>query len=396
MTGLHEALDDIAAEITPIDPPVELAMRLGRRKRHGRGIAAIAGTAGAIALSAAAVAGIPALTGPASTSGMASGAGIPLARPVLLESPQGSAKEYGDAHLVNAATLRLFHRLACTPVPSALSGVATNDAWKATVGYTAAQWNAPGSEVVSCDASGGKYVLGKAVVLGSQVTSATAQRLQSTGQWVVDVTLNSAATAAFAQLTTSQATRYYPASQSNWNDAVLASTAFVINGDVQSAPVTEAPITIGKLMIAGRSRPASPAPRPKPSPRNSARRALNDQPNVEASTRFVMSGTAYRYVVIPQRAASLRSRRRTVFDARAARTCPCGRQDGRRPTRRRRRVASRHSRSPPDPRRLDGDNSKKRYRAGWKGMRSPGRSHQVAGEPKVHRERHQVLLRAVV
>jgi hypothetical protein len=255
MTALHEALDDIAAEITPIDPPVELAMRLGRKKRHGRRIAAITGTAGAVALSAAAVVGIPALTGPASspalTPGTASGAGIPLARPVLLESPQGSAKEYGDAHLVNTATLRLFQRLTCTPVPSSLSGAVTNDAWKATVGYTAAQWNAAGSEVVSCDASGGKYVLGKAVILGSQVTSATAQHLQNTDQWVVDVTLNSAATAAFAQLTTSQATRYYPTSQSNWNDAVLASTAFVINGDVQSAPVTEAPITIGKLMIAG-------------------------------------------------------------------------------------------------------------------------------------------------
>jgi hypothetical protein len=251
MTGLHEALDDIAAEITPLDPPVELAMRLGRRKRHRRRIAAITGTAGAMALSAVAVAGIPALTGPASTPGTASGAGIPLARPVLLESPQGSAKEYGDAHLVNAATLRLFHRLACTPVPSALSDVVTNDAWKATVGYTAAQWNAPGSEVVSCDASGGKYVLGKAVILGSQVTSATAQHLLNTGQWVVDVTLNSAATAAFAQLTASQATLYHPASSQNWNDAVLASTAIVINGDVQSAPATEAPITNGKLMIAG-------------------------------------------------------------------------------------------------------------------------------------------------
>jgi hypothetical protein len=255
MTGLHEALDDIAAEITPIGPPVELAMRLGRKKRHRRRIAAITGTAGAMALSAAAVVGIPALTGPASTPtltpGTARGAGIPLARPVLLESPQGSAKEYGDAHLVNTATLRLFQRLACTPVPSALSGVVTNDAWKATVGYTAAQWNDTGSEVVSCDASGGKYVLGKAVILDSQVTSATARHLQNTDQWVVDVTLNSAATAAFAQLTTSQATRYYPASQRNWNDAVLASTAFVINGNVQSSPVTEAPITIGKLMIAG-------------------------------------------------------------------------------------------------------------------------------------------------
>jgi len=251
MTGLHEALDDIAAEITPIDPPVELAMRLGGKKRHRRRIAAITGTAGAVALSAAAVVGIPALTGPASTPATASGAGVPLARPVLLESPQGSAKEYGDAHLVNPATLRLFQRLTCTPVPSGLSGAGTNDAWKATVGYTAAQWNAAGSEVVSCDASGGKYVLGKAVVLDSQVTSATARHLQNTGQWVVDVTLNSAATAAFAHLTTSQATRYSPASQSNWNDAVLASTAFVINGDVQSAPVTESPITIGKLMIAG-------------------------------------------------------------------------------------------------------------------------------------------------
>ena len=255
MTGLHEALDDIAAEITPIDPPVELAMRVGRKKRHRRRIAGITGTAGVMALSAAAVVAIPVLTGPASaptlTPGTASGAAIPLARPVLLESSQGSAKEYGDAHLVNSATLRLFQRLTCTPVPSGLSGAVTNDAWKATVGYTAAQWNDPGNQVVSCDASGGKYVLGKAVVLDSQVTSATAQYVQNTGQWVVDVTLNRAATAAFAQLTTSQATRYYPASQSNWNDAVLASTAFVINGNVQSSPVTEAPITIGKLMIAG-------------------------------------------------------------------------------------------------------------------------------------------------
>ena len=255
MTGLHEALDDIAAEITPTDPPVELAMRLGRKKRHRRRTAVITGTAGVMALGAAAVVGIPALTGPASTPtltpGTATGAAIPLARPVLLESPQGSAKEYGDAHLVNSATLRLFQRLTCTPVPSGLSGAVTNDAWKATVGYTAAQWNAAGSQVVSCDASGGKYVLGKAVILDSQVTSAKAQQLPNTGKWVVDVTLNSAATAAFAQLTTSQATRYYPASQSNWNDAVLASTAFVINGNVQSSPVTEAPITHGKLMIAG-------------------------------------------------------------------------------------------------------------------------------------------------
>jgi hypothetical protein len=32
---------------------------------------------------------------------------------------------------------------------------------------------------------------------------------------------------------------------------VLASTAFVINGNVQSAPITAGPITMGKLQIAG-------------------------------------------------------------------------------------------------------------------------------------------------
>jgi hypothetical protein len=254
MTGLHEALDDLAAEITPSSPPVEVAMRLGHQKRHRRRTAAITGTAGAMALAAAAVFGIPALTGPASTPtltvGAATGAGIPLARPVLLESPPGSANEYGDAHLVNAATLRLFQRLTCPPVPSDLGAAVTNDAWKATVGYTAAQWNAPGSEIVSCDASGIKYVLGKAVILDSQVTSATARQLP-TGQWAVDVTLNGPAARAFAQLTSSQATRYYPASGTNSNDAALASIAFVINGSVQSAPVTAGPITGGKLMIAG-------------------------------------------------------------------------------------------------------------------------------------------------
>ncbi|HEY2490124.1 MAG TPA: hypothetical protein VGI37_11505 [Streptosporangiaceae bacterium] len=87
-----------------------------------------------------------------------------------------------------AALHDALNRLACTPVPSALGGAVTNDAWKATVGYTPAQWNAAGSEVVSCDVSGGKYVLGKAAVLGSQVTSATARHVQNTGQWVVDAT----------------------------------------------------------------------------------------------------------------------------------------------------------------------------------------------------------------
>ncbi len=99
MTGLHEALDDIAAEITPIDPPVELAMRLGGKKRHRRRIAAITGTASVMALSSAAVVGISALTGPASTPaltpGTARGAGIPLARPSCLSRRRAPRRSTG-------------------------------------------------------------------------------------------------------------------------------------------------------------------------------------------------------------------------------------------------------------------------------------------------------------
>src|SRR6266702_4759393 len=135
MTALHEAFDDIAAEITPVDPPVELAMRRGRRKRHGRRTAVIAGTAGAMALVAGAVAGIPPLairpaSAPGTSSAVNPAGGAPLARPVLLESPAGNEREYGDASLVNAATLRLFHRLTCNPMPSALISVLNiDDSW---------------------------------------------------------------------------------------------------------------------------------------------------------------------------------------------------------------------------------------------------------------------------
>ena len=82
----------------------------------------------------------------------------PPAGPGRAPSP---AADYGDAGLVSAATMKLFGELKCTP--GANGNV--NDAWKATVGYTPqqAQWDDAGSQVVSCDASGAKYVLDKAV-----------------------------------------------------------------------------------------------------------------------------------------------------------------------------------------------------------------------------------------
>jgi hypothetical protein len=254
MTGLHEAFDDIAAEITPIEPPVDLTMRRGRRVRRGRLTAFAAGTAAVTALVVGAAVGIPALAdGPADPAGPASSAAspadrAPLIRPVLLVSGRGAATAFGDASLVNAATMRLFRELSCEPGPDP---VAVDDGWKAALGYTAAQWNAPGSEVVSCDAAGNKYVLGKAVVLGSQVTSATPVYVASGLQWGLDVKLNSAGAVAFGLLTTSQFNNYYPDSATNQDDAALDQAAIVLNGDVQVAPETEGVLTSGVFMIQG-------------------------------------------------------------------------------------------------------------------------------------------------
>ena len=219
MTGLRDALDGIASEITPGEAPVELTMLRGRRKRNGRRAAAIAGTTGVLALVVAAAVGIPALAsrpGHQGASGTASAdtpVGVPLARPVLLYAPPGGGSgRFGDASLVNAATTSLFNRLSCQ---TAVNGRVVNDSWKASVGYTADRWNRPDSQVVSCDAAGGKYVLGKAAILSTQVTSATPALQRNTHQWYVDVRLNRAATQAFGTLTTNLYDNYYTAYQSS-------------------------------------------------------------------------------------------------------------------------------------------------------------------------------------
>jgi hypothetical protein len=272
MNELHEALDDIAAEITPSEPPVDLTMVRGRRMRNWRRAAFITGTGCTLALLAGAVAGIPVLAGhlaPPGTApapagqgsvgapGRASGSPLPVrpagdalqVRPVLLFAPKGGTTAYGDARLVNTATMKLFGKLACRPGPNAYT---VDDRWKGTVSYKAAQWNARGSEIVSCDATGNKYVLGKAVFGATDVTSIGYGLEQNTAQWVVDLTVNAKAAAAFGTLTTNQYNSYYAGLQGGNEDAAaLDSTAIVINGDVQSAPKTASPITNGELQIAG-------------------------------------------------------------------------------------------------------------------------------------------------
>jgi preprotein translocase subunit SecD len=172
-------------------------------------------------------------------------------RQVLLWEPRtgSSGSSFGNASLVNAATMRLFNKLKCTPG----SNGNDNDTWKTTVGYTPqrAQWDDVGSQIVSCDASGGKYVLDKAVFKGTDVTSVNAGLLADSAQWVVHLTLDGAAAQAFGTLTTDQYDHYYPNVNSNENDAVLDQTAMVLDGDVASAPQITDALTSGQFQVTG-------------------------------------------------------------------------------------------------------------------------------------------------
>ena len=108
------------------------------------------------------------------------------------------------------------------------------------------------AQIVSCDSNGTKYVLGPTVVDGTQLTAVSAGLQQSTTQWVVNLTLNGAATTAFGTLTTTQYNTYYAGAQSgNQNDAALDSTAIVLDGNVQEAPETEGALTSGQFTISG-------------------------------------------------------------------------------------------------------------------------------------------------
>jgi preprotein translocase subunit SecD len=158
---------------------------------------------------------------------------------------------YGNASLVNAETLKLFNKLVCKPGPNSTT---VNESWKATVGYTlnADQYDDTSSQIVSCDPSGMKYALGPAVFEGPDVTSVNTGILQNTTQWVVDLTLNGKAAAAFGTLTTNQYNSYYANAQAgNLNDQYLDQTALVLDGSVQTAPETSSPITAGNVQITG-------------------------------------------------------------------------------------------------------------------------------------------------
>jgi preprotein translocase subunit SecD len=158
--------------------------------------------------------------------------------PSATPTASAASSSYGDPSEVNAATMKLFDKLVCKPGSNSTT---VNDSWKSTVGYTLQkdQYDNTADQIVSCDATGNKYVLGPATFTGKEVTAVTPGLQSSSTGWIVNVTLNGTAASAWQTLTEKQYDDYYPSATTNPDDLYLDSNAVVLDGDVIAAPETD-------------------------------------------------------------------------------------------------------------------------------------------------------------
>jgi len=142
--------------------------------------------------------------------------------------------------------LKLFNKLSCKAGDS-------SDNWKKQVGYNdSADWDNPNVQIVSCNtATGEKYVLDVAKVLGENVSGAAAALSTTNNQWQVNLTFDGKGTGAFGNLTSHLYSTYYSQASTNQNDFYLDQVAIVLDGDVVSAPEIQGAITGGNAQITG-------------------------------------------------------------------------------------------------------------------------------------------------
>ena len=184
----------------------------------------------------------PSPSASASSTATAKASASPSPTPSASSSASASTTVFGDQSAVNKSTLALFNKLVCKP------GDTTQ--WKKQIGYNVAEdYDNADTQIVSCDASGNKYALDKAVVPGTQISGATAVLSTTSNQWQVNVTFKSAGASAFAKLTAEQATKYYPNAATSEDDAVLDEIAIVLDGNTITAPQTQSSIPGGNAQI---------------------------------------------------------------------------------------------------------------------------------------------------
>jgi preprotein translocase subunit SecD len=191
----------------------------------------------------------------ASSSSSPSSSPSPSTSPSPSATPPPTSDVSGDTSMVKPSVLALFYKLNC------------NDKnWKESIGYTTKQYDDTGAQIVSCapavKASNGipasaaiKYVLGPAVVKGTDVTGAQAglpnqtQSLNSSN-WQVNLTFNGKGGKEFGDITSTMYTKY--TSGYDKPTSVLDQLAVVLDGAVVSAPdIDEGAIPGGSAEING-------------------------------------------------------------------------------------------------------------------------------------------------
>jgi preprotein translocase subunit SecD len=184
----------------------------------------------------------PSAQATSSAGAKASSSASPSASASASPSATSSTAAYaGNPSAVSPETMKLFTKLDCSDL----------NTWKSKLGYTEPEWDNPNTQTVACGSDGTKYVLDKAVILGTDVTGQSSGIDTTSNQPVVNLTLNGKATKAFGALTATQASKYTPNASTNEDDAVLAMTAIVLDGNVVSAPQTTEAIPGGQVQITG-------------------------------------------------------------------------------------------------------------------------------------------------
>ena len=141
--------------------------------------------------------------------------------------------------MVSAKALALFKKLSCG-----------NKGWQHEIyGDKSFRYdNEP--QIVACDGSGVKYVLGPPIVQGTQLKSPAAALSSTSNQWVVTFNLNGTGSKAFGDKTTQMVNSYYN-SATGRETSVLDQFAIVLDGKVVSAPLVQQAITGGSGQITG-------------------------------------------------------------------------------------------------------------------------------------------------
>jgi preprotein translocase subunit SecD len=105
----------------------------------------------------------------------------------------------------------------------------------------------PSQPLLACDDQGTKYLLGPAMIEGTQLNGAQAELPTTSASWVVSLDFNGDATKTFADITNAIANKTSPLTGQQEKFAI------VLDKKVISAPVVNSPILTGQAIIQGSS-----------------------------------------------------------------------------------------------------------------------------------------------